>query len=65
MNSGPSSFPSGISIVGMVPQVTDATRQEAAPSRRHGAIDVEWGRSESLDPNNVGDIADEGAGHRG
>ena len=24
-----------------------------------------WGRSESLDPDNVGDIADEGAGHRG
>jgi hypothetical protein len=23
------------------------------------------GRSESLDPDNVGDIADEGAGHRG
>ena len=28
-------------------------------------IDDEWGRSESLDPDNVGDIADEGAGHRG
>jgi hypothetical protein len=27
--------------------------------------DDEWGRSESLDPDNVGDIADEGAGHRG
>jgi len=26
---------------------------------------AEWGRSESLDPDNVGDIADEGAGHRG
>lgn len=25
----------------------------------------EWGRSESLDPDNVGDIADEGMGHRG
>ena len=25
----------------------------------------EWGRSESIDPDNVGDIADEGAGHRG
>jgi hypothetical protein len=24
-----------------------------------------WGHSDSLDPDNVGDIADEGAGHRG
>jgi hypothetical protein len=30
-----------------------------------GSIDPEWGRSESLDPDNVGDIADEGVGHRG
>jgi hypothetical protein len=30
-----------------------------------GSIDDAWGRSESLDPDNVGDIADEGAGHRG
>jgi 2-methylisocitrate lyase-like PEP mutase family enzyme len=29
------------------------------------AVDEECGRSESLDPYNVGDIADEGAGHRG
>jgi hypothetical protein len=29
------------------------------------AVEEEWGRSESLDPDNVGDIADEGAGHRG
>jgi len=33
------------------------------------AIDVpvgdECGRSEGIDPDNVGDIADEGAGHRG
>lgn len=28
-------------------------------------VDDQWGRSESLDPDNVGDIADEGAGHRG
>lgn len=27
--------------------------------------DDEWGRSESIDPDNVGDIADEGMGHRG
>ncbi len=31
----------------------------------HDAVDEECGRSESLDPYNVGDIADEGAGHRG
>jgi hypothetical protein len=30
-----------------------------------GSVDDEWGRSESVDPDNVGDIADEGAGHRG
>jgi hypothetical protein len=30
-----------------------------------GAVDNEWGRSESLDPDNVGDIAEEGPGHRG
>ena len=30
----------------------------------HGSVD-QWGRSDSLDPDNVGDIADEGAGHRG
>jgi hypothetical protein len=28
-------------------------------------VDDEWGRSEGLDPDNVGDIADEGTGHRG
>lgn len=30
-----------------------------------GPVDDEWGRSECLDPDDVGDIADEGAGHRG
>jgi hypothetical protein len=25
----------------------------------------EWGRSESLDPDDIGDIADEGVAHRG
>ena len=29
------------------------------------SVDDAWGRSESLDPDNVGDIADEGMGHRG
>lgn len=33
--------------------------------RSRGAVDDEWGRSESFDPDNVGDIADEGMGHRG
>jgi hypothetical protein len=33
--------------------------------RLSGPIDEEWGRSESIDPDNVGDIADEGMGHRG
>jgi hypothetical protein len=33
--------------------------------RLNGPADEAWGQSESLDPDNVGDIADEGAGHRG
>jgi hypothetical protein len=33
--------------------------------RPQGPVADEWGRSESIDPDNVGDIADEGAGHRG
>jgi hypothetical protein len=35
------------------------------PWPRSRSVEDEWGRSESLDPDNVGDIADEGAGHRG
>jgi hypothetical protein len=34
-------------------------------SRLRGPVDDQWGRSESLDPDDVGDIADEGMGHRG
>ena len=34
-------------------------------SRVRGSEDDDWGRSECLDPDNVGDIADEGLGHRG
>ena len=30
--------------------------------RLRGPVDDEWGRSESLDPDRVGDIADEGTG---
>lgn len=33
--------------------------------RNRGLDDDSCGRSESLDPDNVGDIADEGMGHRG
>ena len=33
--------------------------------RLRGPVDDELGRSESLDPDRVGDIADEGTGHRG
>ena len=40
-------------------------RQETTRFRPHASVDDEWGRSESLDPDNAGDIADEGAGHRG
>lgn len=36
-----------------------------APPIRPTCEAVEWGRSESLDPDNVGDIADEGLFHRG
>ena len=43
------------------PQTEGAIERE---TRRAGPVDEEWGRSESLDPDNVGDIADEGAGHR-
>lgn len=28
-------------------------------------VDDQWGRSDGLDPDRVGDIADEGPGHRG
>jgi hypothetical protein len=49
-------------------------RDEAGPQtessiergfRLRGPVDDQWGRSDSLDPDRVGDIADEGAGHRG
>ena len=33
--------------------------------RVRGLVADEWGRSESIDPDNVGDIADEGIAHRG
>lgn len=40
-------------------------RRRGRGFRFRGPVEEEWGRSESLDPDNVGDIADEGAGHRG
>ena len=33
--------------------------------RQHEPVDDALGRSDSLDPDDVGDIADEGPGHRG
>jgi hypothetical protein len=65
MNTGPPRISSGILLVELVGKGIDAIRQKATPFRRRGSIADEWGRSESLDPDNVGDIADEGAGHRG
>ena len=47
----------------MLVEGAPAEREESIPD--HESVDDEWGRSESLDPDNVGDIADEGAGHRG
>jgi hypothetical protein len=46
-------------------QLIDRSRQDAGRFHPRGSVDDEWGRSESLDPDNVGDIADEGTGHRG
>jgi hypothetical protein len=43
-------------------------RPDSSSDRRfllRGSVNDEWGRSESFDPDDVGDIADEGAGHRG
>jgi hypothetical protein len=44
------------------PQTEDSVERGFRP---HGAVDDAQGRSDSLDPDNVGDIADEGPGHRG
>ena len=46
-------------------QGIDVIQEEVTRFRRRGSVDDDWGRSESLDPDDVGDIADEGAGHRG
>jgi hypothetical protein len=65
MNAGPPLISSGTFLVRPVPQRIDVIRRETTVLGRCGSIEDEWGRSESLDPDNVGDIADEGAGHRG
>jgi hypothetical protein len=65
MNTGAPRISSDSPLVGQVSQGIDALRQEATRSRLRGSINDAWGRSESLDPDNVGDIADEGTGHRG
>ena len=44
------------------PQTEDAVERGF---RMRGPVDAELGRSESVDPDDVGDIADEGPGHRG
>ena len=65
----------------LVARRIDAFREDAAQARGfwqefdwgpletefriRGPVNDEWGRSESIDPDNVGDIADEGIGHRG
>jgi hypothetical protein len=65
MHTDASRISSGESLVGLATQATEDSRQDEARFSRLGSTDDEWGRSDSLDPDNVGDIADEGAGHRG
>jgi hypothetical protein len=56
---------SGNLLVELAADRIDAIRPEATRFRPHGSVGDEWGRSESFDPDNIGDIGDEGAGHRG
>jgi hypothetical protein len=49
---------------GSPPLGPDGRHRDTARAAAAGSGD-DWGRSESFDPDNVGDIADEGAGHRG
>jgi hypothetical protein len=65
MSTGTPRVSNSTLLVGLVAQRIHASRQGATRFRPRGFVDDEWGRSESLDPDNVGDIADEGAGHRG
>ena len=59
-----------VSSGGLVAESVAQTKPQAEISvergfRVLGFVEDEWGRSESIDPDNVGDIADEGMGHRG
>jgi hypothetical protein len=61
---------SGGIVVRPLGQTIDSRREK--PGRTGGSwfrprsdVGDDWGRSESFDPDNVGDIADEGLGHRG
>jgi hypothetical protein len=68
MNTVAQQRSSGRFPIGSVAQRIAAVREEATQVRGfrlRGPVDDEWGQSESVDPDNVGDIADEGAGHRG
>ena len=55
----------GISDAIVVAQPVGHESSPERGSRIRESVDDEWGRSESLDPDDVGDIADEGMGHRG
>ncbi|HEX7018888.1 MAG TPA: hypothetical protein VF159_02685 [Gemmatimonadaceae bacterium] len=46
-------------------RLDEFTPHSGREGRLDDSSDAAWGRSESLDPDNVGDIADEGMGHRG
>ena len=58
----PQSLSSGRGLIG---EPHELSPQATRGFRIRGPVEDEWGRSESLDPDNVGDIADEGMGHRG
>jgi hypothetical protein len=62
MNTGGRRLSSGAVELGEPPPQSERSFERELCQR---SVDDEWGRSESLDPDNVGDIADEGAGHRG
>lgn len=69
MSASAQRTPGGIVVQPLV-QTIDSRREKADQSgglwfRTRGDVADDWGRSESLDPDNVGDIADEGLGHRG
>ena len=63
MNSVLQRISSGVRVLDELGPQTEGSIERGF--RLRGPVEEEWGRSESLDPDNVGDIADEGAGHRG